>query len=206
MDRPIAAAGRRELENHRELSVHVRQQQHSNPELFFCENPPAASYPSIPDSLQQQQLQNGVDLKLVQGCSSPFFSSETSTAELLEAKLQLPVKLFGVPLQHSNNNNNNKALEQPTSTSTTSTTATISSVRHGLHASEVVLAGSKRRQPEPWDVVSEQQQQHPHDRVFLRPPPRKCLQGSSEMGSETVSAVQAPWLQICATRDEGVYI
>lgn len=177
MDRPV---GRRELENYGELSVHVRhqQQQSVNQEVFFCKNPVAVSFPSFQESMQQQQQQNGVvDLKQV---------CETSTTEVK----QLPVKLFGVPLQHS------KPMEQATITSTPTT----SSVRHGLHASsEVVqLAGSKRRQPEPWDAVSEP--------VFLRPPPRKCLQGTSELGSETVSAVQAPWLQICATRDEGVYI
>jgi hypothetical protein len=56
------------------------------------------------------------------------------------------------------------------------------------------LAGTKRRQPETWDVS-----EHP-----LRPPPRKCLD-TSEIARPS-STVQAPWLQICATRDEGVYI
>lgn len=173
----MAAARTREAENHRELSVHVRQ----HPE-FFCKNPkPATTYPPLQDHPQQL---NGDSKQL--GSSLPSTSSPSSTPALLEAKHPIPVKLFGVPL-HSQSNNNS---EEP-----------------GVTQCELpVAAGTKRRQPDsPWEVVSEL---HPHDRVFLRPPPRKCLQGSSEMGSELSrpASVQAPWMQICATRDEGVYI
>lgn len=125
-----------------------------------------------PSNLQQQH-QDG-DSKL------SFFSENSLSSPALAPKPEvlaekIPVKLFGVPL-HS--------------------LANVDPVQ------STPLAGTKRRQPEAWDV-SEQ----PHDRAFLRPPPRKCLR--SEMaGSELrpSSTAQAPWLQICATRDEGVYI
>lgn len=48
---------------------------------------------------------------------------------------------------------------------------------------------------------------HRHDLVFPRAPPLKCLK--SELAFElrpSSAAVKAPWLQICASRDEGVYI
>lgn len=48
---------------------------------------------------------------------------------------------------------------------------------------------------------------HRHDLGFPRAPPLKCLK--SELAFElrpSSAAVEAPWLQICASRDEGVYI
>jgi hypothetical protein len=205
-----AAATRRE-ENHRELSVHVRPPP-ATPE-FFRKTPPAVQYPPIQDHniplqqhhqqyqqhqqqhqhVQQHHEQHQQQERNIIGDSKelvgPFFTTDSkeSPPSTTEAKHDpLPVKLFGVPLQHSQGNGiSNNSFEQPT-------------LRHGLHATEgllpLSLAGTKRRQPEP----------PPHDCVFLRPPPGKCLQGSSEIAAEL--SRPAPWLQICVTRDEGVYI
>ncbi|KAG0564458.1 hypothetical protein KC19_8G111800 [Ceratodon purpureus] len=159
-------------EENRELSVHVSNPT-SNHEVYFCKNVPPSPHLIVPQQ-QHQQVEIGDSKLSFYSENSPSSPTLSSKAEVAEGAGKVPVKLFGVPL-HSQGN-----LDPVPWTP--------------------ALAGTKRQQPETWDV-SEQ----PHDRVFLRPPPRKCLR-TSEMASELSSTVQAPWLQICATRDEGVYI
>ncbi|XP_024359691.1 heat shock factor protein HSF24 isoform X2 [Physcomitrium patens] len=109
----------------------------------------------------------------------------TASAESLNSSNKL-VKLFGVPL-HSQ-----VAISEP---------ATIR-----REPAAVASTGLKRRQSDsPWDPVCEISDMDAPlcDQVFVRPPPRKCLRPESE---PRPSPVQPPWLLICATRDEGVYI
>lgn len=221
---PAAAAARREEQHqhqhhhhhhlNRELSVHVRHNlqgpTNNNPE-FFCKNPgplassSASSYPPAFQEPQRQHQNHGDSKQQLQGSffserlisvpTSSVVSPSSTVTEVLDTKQHppppIPVKLFGVPLHSqsssSNNDNNSEQLQH-----------------ERVVASELPRPGTKRQHPEaPWEAVSE----HPHDRVqFPRPPPRKCLGSSEIIGSDPLISRPAPWLQICATRDEGVYI
>lgn len=140
----------------------------------------AGPHPAFVERRPQAEIINTVDSKLLTG-------PKLTTAHALSNPSNNPVKLFGVPLH-----------------SQVAGTEPVKMIRREPVA--VAAAGMKRLQPDSsWDSVSDISEMNVplRDQVSLRPPPRKCLRPESELRPSTV---QAPWLQICATRDEGVYI